>query len=275
MRRRVLLASVAVAASGLAGCESVDDGESPPRRTVTAAPVPTDRPTPESGPPADLSELGVDAASELGDRHWRTLSSGPHGFDREAVVFDDGEAIRRMHVRVRASAAAETYRFVFDVEDTDRYPSTPAYPYVEIWDDGTAYQRFGREDAEYAITENRAFDAPSARTAERYRIFRLFDAFSSASIERVADGFEVTATDLRVGYEISPRRFRLLSGSRNARLEATVKEVPFFVEGYDLSLRNDVSGRAVDIEERLEYRRLDAAPTPPSWVETAKQNAES
>lgn len=271
-RRSVLVALVAAAASSLAGCSS-EDGTSGVAETATAAPVPTDPPTPEAGSPADLSALGVADAAALGDEHWRTLSAGPHRFSRVAVVSEGGEPIRRMRVAIRATARATAYHFTFEAEDTERYPSQPAEPYVELWDDGTTFQRYGREEPTFAVSEGRSFDAPSQGTTERFRVRRVFEAFSAATVESTDAGFEVVETELRPGYDVTPRRLRLLEPPRSGRLAAVVQDTPTYVDRYDLTLRTRVSDRAVGVEERVDYGRLDRPPEPPAWIERAREAA--
>lgn len=271
MRRRSVLAALGAAAtSALAGCDADEDGSAEAADTVTAAPVPSDRRTPEAAPPADLSALGVADAAALGDAHWRTLSSSPHGFSRTAVVREDGDPIRRMRVTVRAAAGATAYRFTFEVDDTDRYPSSPVEPYVDLWDDGRTYQRYGREDPTYAVAAGRAFDAPSQRTTERYRVRRVFEAFSSATVEPTGTGSEVVLTGLRTGYDVTPRRLRLLEAPRAGRLVATVGASPAYVEATSLTLQTTVSGSSVEVTEQVEYERLARPPEPPAWVERAR-----
>lgn len=271
MRRRSVLAALGAAASALAGCNVDDDGSAAVSETATAAPVPTDPPTPEAAPPADLSALGVADAAALGDRHWRTLSATPHGFTREATVRDDGAEIRRMRVTVRASANASVYHFTFDVRDTERYPSQPVESYVEVWDDGTTYQRFGRDESEYAVATGRSFDAPSVRTTERYRVQRLFEAFAEATVEASDAGFDVVAAGLRPEYDVTPDRFRLLERPRDGRLAATVADSPLYVSAYRLTTVADVVDHPVDVAEQVDYRRLDEAPSRPAWVAEADE----
>ncbi|MFQ3319851.1 MAG: hypothetical protein ACI8UR_001692 [Natronomonas sp.] len=272
MRRRAFLAGLGAAASGLAGC-STNDSTSGSTGQVTPAPVPTDQPTPEVGPPADLSPLGAQDAATFGEQHWRTLSSTPHGFTREAVVTESGTTIRRMRVTIRAATGAHAYHFTFDVEDTDRYPTNPVDSRLEIWDDGTTYQRIGRGDPEFRVDQGRAIDAPSARSAERFRIQLLFGSFQTAQIEREHDQTAFVATDLRAGRDVTPRRFRVLLALRNGRLEAALTGEPLYVTEYDLSVVASMSGQPVDVEEHVDYERLDAPMEPPDWVETAKEES--
>lgn len=274
MRRRSVLAALGTAAtSALTGCNVDDGGETGDQETATAAPVPTDPPKPVAAPPADLSALGVEDASELGDRHWRTLSAAPHGFTREATVVEDDVVIRRMRVTVGAAANAAVYHFTFDVRDTERYPSEPVESYVELWDDGTTYQRFGENESEYAVATGRSFDAPSVRTTERFRVRRVFEAFAEATIQEQASGYDVVGEGLRLGYDVTPRRFRLLQQPLGGRLAASVTEPPLFVDGYGLTMRAELSDRPVDVDERVDYEQLDEAPSPPAWVASAKEDA--
>lgn len=273
MRRRSVLAALgAAAASSLAGCSSGDD-TSGASETATAAPVPTDPPTPEAGSPADLSALGVADAAALGDEHWRTLSSAPHGFSRVAVVSEAGENIRRMRTSVRATTGATAYHFTFEAEDTERYPSRPVEPYLELWDEGRTYQRYGREEPTFAVSEGRAFDAPSQGTTERYRVRRVFEAFGEATVEATAAGHEVVGTELRPGYDVTPRRLRLLDPPRVGRVAGVVRDAPTYVDRYSLTLRTTIRNRAVGVEERVDYDRLDRPPEPPAWVERAREAA--
>ena len=270
MRRRSVLAALgAVAASALAGCNG--DGETEAvSETATAAPVPTDPPTPEAAPAADLSELGVADAAALGDRHWRTLSAGPHGFTREVTVQDDGVEIRQQRVSVRASANASVYHFTFDVDDSTRYPSQPVESYVEVWDDGTTYQLLGQEEPEYAVDTGRSFDAPSVRTTERFRVRRLFEAFAEATVRPSDVGYDVVCEALRPGYDVTPERLRLLEAPRDARLAAVVADSPLFVSSYRLRTVADAVDLPVTVAETVDYRRLDEAPARPAWVEEAE-----
>lgn len=267
MRRRSVLAVLGAAASALAGCNVGDDGRAAVSETATAAPVLTDHPTPEAAPPADLSELGVADAAALGDRHWRTLSSGPHGFTREATVRDDGVEIRRLRVAVRASANASVYHFTFDVEDTDRYPSQPVESYVGVWDDGTTYQRLGLDDPEYAVDAGRSFDTPSVRTTERFRVQRLFEAVAEATVRTTDGGYDVVCRALRPGHDVTSDRHRLLEAPRDARLGVAVAGSPLFVSSCGLTTVADVPA---EVAETVDYHRLYEPPSRPAWVEEAE-----
>lgn len=271
MRRRSVLAALGAAASALAGCNAGERGAGGGSETVTAVPVPTDPPTPASGSPADLSALGVEDATALGDVHWRTLSAGPHGFSRTAVVSQAGEPIRRLRTAVRATTGARAYHFTFDADDTDRYPSQPVEPYIELWDDGRTYQRYGREEPTFAVSEARAFDAPSQQTTERYRVRRVFEAFAAAAIDAMPAGHELVGTELRPGIDVTPRRLRLLDTPRVGHLAAIVRNGPTWVDRYDLTLQTTIRDRAVGVDERVDYLRLDRPPEPPAWVERARE----
>jgi hypothetical protein len=269
-RRRFL---AAVSAPLLAGCNT-SNSNAESVGTPTAVPVPTDRPTPQRRPPPDLSALGVEDAPELARGHRDSLLAGPHGFTREVVVTEDGTPIRTLQVRVRSTADAEAYHFVFDTEDTERYPTQPAEPYFETWDDGTTHNRYGRRNPEYFVSESRAFDSPADGTTDRFRIRRLFGSFASVAISETTDGASAVGTDLRAGWDVTPARIRLITTLYSGRFEATVRSNPLYVDGYDLSVAASISGQPVDIEATVDYERLDEPPAPPEWVETAKEEAE-
>ena len=266
--RRQFLA--ALSAPLLAGCNTTDSNTAP-SGTPTAVPVPTDRPTPQRAPPPDLSALGVADAPELARAHRDSLLAGPHGFSREVVITEDGTPIRTLRVEVRSAADAEAYHFVFDTEDTERYPTQPAEPYFETWDDGTTHNRYGRSDPEYFVTESRAFDSPTDGTTDRFRIRRLFGSFASMAISETTDGASAVGTDLRAGWDATPSRIRVISTLYSGRFDASVRFAPLYVDGYDLSITAAISGDPVDIEATVDYERLDEPPTPPAWVETAKE----
>jgi hypothetical protein len=269
-RRRFL---AALSAPLFAGCNTVDSNPAP-SGTPTAVPVPTARPTPQRGPPPDLSALGVADAPELARTHRDSLLAGPHGFTREVIITENGTPIRTLRVEVRSAADAEAYHFVFDTEDTERYPTQPAEPYFETWDDGTTHNRYGRDDPEYFVTESRAFDSPTDGTTDRFRIRRLFGSFSSVAVSETTDGATAVGTDLRAGWDATPSRVRVISTLYSGRFEATVRFDPLYVDGYDLSVAASISGQPVDIEATVDYERLDEAPTPPEWVETAKEEGD-
>lgn len=269
MRRRGVLAALGAAVT-LAGCSGLGETEEPAER-VTPAPVPTDRPMPQEGPPVDLSELGVGDAAELGERHQNALVSEAHGFTREATVFEEGEPIRTLRVVFRARSGAGAYHFVFETEDTPRYPEIPAEPYFEVWDDGTTHQRSGRDDPEFLVSSGRLFDSPGTRTTDRFRIQRLFEALQSGEVTAAAGRFEFVGSGLRTGRPVAPERLRAVSDPREATLEATGGREPLYVGGYDLSLSAAVSGRPVEVRASVEYERLADAPLAPSWVSTARE----
>lgn len=271
MRRRTVLAALAAAIGALSGCNGTEDATDGIAETATPVPVPTDRPTPRPGPPANLSTLGVEDAAELGERHWQSLSAAPHGFTREATVLDDRGRIRRLRTTLRARTDATAFHFVFELDDSDRYPTRSVESYLEVWVEEEIYQRLGRDDPEYTVDSGTdpTLDAPSMRTTDRYRIGHLFEAFASATVESAAGGFEVVATGLREGYDVTPRRLHLLFDPREARLDALLEGAPLFVGEYELSVRAALSGRPVDVEASVDYERLDEPPEPPSWVETA------
>ena len=271
MRRRSVLAALGAAAGALAGCNTGGREPETVEETATAAPVPTHERRPSGDPPADLSPLGVADAAALDERHRSTLASGPHGFTREAAVLADGDPIRRLRVRFRATADATASHYVFVLEDTERYPAEPLYEYVERWDDGTVYQRSGRTDPEYAVAEGPSFDLAT----ERYRVREPFEAFASARVEPAAGGREVVGTDLRSGYDLAPAQFAAVEPPTRGRLAAVVALDPLYVEGIDLSLRADLADRPVDVEEYVGYERLGSAPERPSWVATAEEEAEA
>jgi hypothetical protein len=272
MRRRTLLAGVAGTVA-LAGCSGSDDGSASTSdsEALTPAPVPTTEPAPESLPPPDLSELGVEDAEDLARQHRDALVDGPHGVRRVAVVSEDGEPIRSMEVRIRATAGSESYYVSFEAEDTVRYPTTPAEPFFETWYDGTTYQRYGDDD--YIITDQRPLDSPRNQTTDRFRIQQLFDAFSTVEVTERDGDFDTEGTDLRAGFDVTPRRFRLLSAPRAASLRAVVRPEPRFVSRYDLSMVATLDLRSVDVDAAVDFERLDSPPTEPEWVEAARETA--
>jgi hypothetical protein len=271
VRRRAVLTGLAGALGALSGCNAAEERTDPIAETETPVPVPTDRRTPRSAPPAALSALGVDDAAELGERHWRSLSAAPHGLARAAAVRDEEGLIRHLRMTIRARTDATAHHIVFEFEDSERYPSESIAPYLEVWIDDATYQRFGREDPEYTVVTGTepALYAPSVRTTERYRIAHLFEAFSSAAVDPTPEGFEVTAEGLREGYDVTPRRLHLLVEPRGGRLEAVLEGAPLSVGEYRLSVRAALSGRPVDVESSVDYERLEDPPEPPSWIETA------
>lgn len=271
MRRRRFIA--ALSAPLVAGCNT-SGSNADAVGTPTAVPVPTDRPTPRRGPPPDLSALGVADAPALARTHRDSLLDGPHGFTREVAITENGTPIRTLRVEVRSAADAEAYHFVFDAEDTERYPTQPAEPYFETWDDGTTHNRYGRNDPEYLVSESRAFDSPTDGTTDRFRIRRLFGSFASVAITETTDGAAAVGTDLRAGWDATPARIRVITTLYRGRFEATVRFDPLYVDGYDLSVAASISGQPVDIEATVDYERLDEQPTPPAWVETAKEEAD-
>lgn len=273
MRRRGLLCALA-GAVGLAGCGGATE-EPASTEAATPAPVPTEEPTPVESPPADLSALGVADGRELARAHRETLVGGPHGFRRRAAVREDGELVRSVEVTIRASAGSAKFYFSFEATDTPRYPTAPLEPFFETWYDGTTYQRFGGGD-DYFVTTDRTFDSPRNATTDRFRIQRLFEAFSALEVTETGGEatLEATATGLRVGYDVTPRRLRVLSDPRGARLEATVGTDPRFVTRYDLSTAAAIDRRPVDVRATVDFDRLEEPPTEPGWVESAREQAE-
>jgi hypothetical protein len=180
-------------------------------------------------------------------------------------------------VTIRPPAGPATFYFSFEATDTSRYPTAPLEPLFETWYDGPTYQRFGGED-DYFVTPDRTFDSPRNATTDRFRIQRLFEAFSTLeAVETGTDAdarIEATATGLRAGYDVTPKRLRVLSDPRGARLEATVGTDPQFVAGYDLSTVAAIDRRPVDVRAAVDFDRLEAPPTEPGWVERAREQAE-
>lgn len=271
MRRRAFLAVFGAAA--VAGCNEDDEPVGGiGHETATPAPVPTAEPTPESGPPADVSALGVEDASELGKRHRETLGGGPHGFVRDTRVFQDDRLIRRVEVTLRAAPEADRYYFRFDADDTDRYPTRPADPYFETWDhDGTTYFRYGEDDAdaEFVVSDNSDFDSSRNRTTGQYRVRRLFAAFMDADIDGENGRKGVSASGLRADEDVTPPRIRVVEQLRSAEMNGTVRLDPTWVSEYDLSLVCSISGRRADIESFVTFERPDVPVSEPDWIQRA------
>ncbi|MEF8868569.1 MAG: hypothetical protein V5A85_08630 [Haloarculaceae archaeon] len=252
----------------LAGCGSVAPaGDGTPTRTVTAAPLPGETPTPR-GPPVlapGLSTEGVFDAARLADAHAATLSATSFTAVREERRrYANGSLRSGYRSVVRMAAGGERFRYALNQTDVRggspreqglaRY-SNGSVVYVAITRDGaTTYSVLGGEDP---VEPSTVF--PGNATA-RFGVARLFGSLRFDVLGReTVDG----RTVYRVGVENGSQT---LSGLRNVTMNATVRE-DGLVTRYRLTY--EVGGLRVFVT--VEFRRVgETAVEPPAWLPAAR-----
>lgn len=263
MRRRGLLVGAVGFASALAGCSGGDDRSPTPSDVdaVTPAPVPDDDALLAPG----LTAGGVVDAAELAAAHHEAMVSQPHRSRRTTTVRDDDSVIRRQTATVTATAGVGLVRRTFSVDDTDRYPATPAVEASDFWFDGEiGVIREGDDDPTHRILDE-PYDSVSLATTDRGRLRTLLDGFADGQVTDETAPFEFVADDAHRPTAALPRWLGELSEPRDASLVAGI-DADGRVHGYRLTFAAMVEMRSVSVEHVSTYD-VDMSVEAPEWLD--------